>query len=359
MSIQQEEYFNYTIPALFFLFAGVFIFNKNIAIQDNVAKIDRESAGKLGMLLIAISYVFDFAGFLGIPGISSFLSFTHYLKYVGAMACLFSPSLFNLFLIALALISLVLDALRGGIFIDLFMWSTYFFSMVCLRFKLSFALRASFAVIAIPVLVTIQSVKSEYRKATWSGREDANVETISNLAVQADEGEKNDWVHSRGVVRTVARLNQGWHLGLVLRWVPRNREFSDGEEFIGDLVGTIIPRVFSPNKKVIGGQDKFDDFTGHKLRGGTSMTIGVLGDFYINFHRVGSYIGLFLFGAIISRVFYGFIKRHVLEDPINIVWVPFLFSYLIRANNDFYIVINSFVKGYLIFLAISYVRKRI
>jgi hypothetical protein len=359
MLIQQQKYFDYALPALFFLFAGAFIFNKDISITDSIPKINKQSANKLGLVLVAISYSFDAASFFGIGGLSSFLSFTHYLKYVGAMALLFSPSLLSYFLILLAGIGLASDAIRGGVFIDFFMWSTYFFCVVCLKFKLPFSLRIFFAIFAIPLLVTIQSVKQEYRKVTWSGQEDAEFDTFADLAEQANAKSKNKgWTNSTGVVRTIGRLNQGWHLGLVLRWVPKQRAFSDGEEFIGDLVGTAVPRILIPNKKIIGGQDKFHEFTGHKLRGSTSMTIGVLGDFYINFGRVGSFVGLFIFGAIVSRLLYGFIKNHVLDDPINLVWIPFLFSYLGRANNDFYIVINSLVKGYIIFLAVTFIRKR-
>lgn len=362
MRIPQEQYFDYAIPAMFFLFAGVFIFNKNISIVDALERIDQQSAKKLGLMLIAISYLFDVAAFVGVPNMSSFLSFTNYLKYIGAMALFFSPSLLNHGLIALTFISLAGDALRVGIFIDFFIWSTYYFLVFSLKYKLSFVLRSFFALAAIPLLITIQSVKKEYREATWSGKQQADLETLSELAEEEEmrtvAGSKEGFANSRGVVRTVGRLNQGWHLGLVLRWVPSQRAFSDGEEFWGDIEGTILPRVFFPNKKVIGGQGKFREFTGYKLIGKTSMTIGVLGDFFINFGRVGSFVGLFIFGALISRLLYGFVKKYVINDPINVVWIPFLCSYLIRANNDFYIVINSFVKGYLIFLAVTYVRKK-
>jgi hypothetical protein len=128
---------------------------------------------------------------------------------------------------------------------------------------------------------------------------------------------------------------------------------------LGDFEGAILPRLFFPDKKIIGSQDKFEKFTGHSLEKQTSMTIGVLGDFYINFGRWGSFILLFVFGAIISRLLFIFLRKYVLPNPINIIWIPFLFSYLVRANNDFYIVINNLVKGYLIFLFVTYLQKRI
>ena len=89
------------------------------------------------------------------------------------------------------------------------------------------------------------------------------------------------------------------------------------------------------------------------------MSIGILGDFYINFGWWGSVFMLFVFGAVIAKLLHFFIKYYVFNDPINIIWVPFLLSYLIRANNDFYIFFNCLLKGFLIFLVVNFIRHRI
>jgi hypothetical protein len=261
-------------------------------------------------------------------------------------------------LLALVYLDLARSALRVGIFIDFFMWATYLFLFVSLRYNLSFKLRALFILLAIPLLVVIQSVKEEYRQATWSGKKETGAGLITELAEKKEKERDDPFAKSEGVVRTVGRLNQGWHLGMVLRWVPKKEPFSNGEDFIGDIQAALLPRIFFPEKKMGGTQDKFYNYTGYKLVEGTSMTIGVLGDFYVNFGRWGSFIALFIFGAVIARLFQFFMQTYVLADPINIVWVPFLFTYLVRANNDFYFVFNSFVKGFLIFLLVNFLRKQ-
>jgi hypothetical protein len=357
MPIPQEQLFDYIIPALAFLFAGVFIFNKDVPVLHALNKIDRRQAAALGHLLLFISFFFDAAQLLRVPGIGSIISFTYYLKYAGAMCYLFAPSTFHYALLVLVYLGLAQNALSNSIFIDFFMWSTHLFSTVSLRYNLSLKVRSTFIVMAMPLLVIIQSVKHEYREATWSGKRESGVGLFTELA--GKEKDNGPFAKSDGVTSTVGRLNQGWHLAKVLRWVPKRKGFSNGEDMLGDIEGSILPRVFFPNKKVIGSQDKFYEYTGHKLIGNTSMTIGILGDFYINFGRSGSFVGLFIFGAFVSRLLYFFMRKHVLADPINIVWVPFLFSYLVRANNDFYIVFNNLVKGYLIFLFVSYIRKQL
>ena len=358
MTISQDQLFEYTIPALFFLFAGVFLFNRDVPIKDHLKKIDPFQAVRLGHLLLFVSFSFELLPLLGIPGSGSILSFTYYLRYAGALCYLFSPSVLHYILLVLVYGGLARDALKGGIFIDFFVLSSYLFLVISLRYRFTFKVRSSFILMAAPLLIIIQSVKHEYREETWTGKRESGIGLFAELAEKNQEKENDPFAESDGVIRTVGRLNQGWHLGMVLKRVPAKEPFSYGEDLLSDLEGIILPRIFYPDKKIIGSQDKFEKFTGHTLVGGTSMTIGVLGDFYINFGRWGSFIGLFIFGAIMARLFYWFIKKYVVTDPINIVWLPFLFSYLVRANNDFYIVANNLFKGFLIFLLINYLRKQ-
>ncbi len=358
MPIPEGQLFEYIIPALLFLFAGVFIFNKDVPISNLIEKINRKQAANLGHFLLFISYLFDILSFFGLPGVSSILSFTQYLKYVGGICYLFAPSGINYSLLFLAYFSLAREAVMSSVFLDFFMWSTYLYLIASLRYRLSLKVRLSFILIAAPLLILIQSIKFEYRQATWSGKRSSGVGLLKELAEKKQREQNDPFANSEGVIRTVGRLNQGWHLGMVLKWVPKHQSLSNGEDFLGDIQGSILPRFFFPEKKEIGSRDKFYKYTGHKLTGGTSMTIGVLGDFYVNFGRWGSFVGLFILGACVSRALYFFIRKHVLPDPINIIWIPFLFSYLVRANNDFYVVINSFVKGYLIFLFITFLRKQ-
>src|SRR5258708_13109637 len=94
MPISQEKFFDYAIPALLFLFLGVFTFNREIEIKTAIEKIDTANAARLGYLLIIISYGFDLISLFGIPIFSSIISFTPYLKYLPLFSLIFSPSPF-------------------------------------------------------------------------------------------------------------------------------------------------------------------------------------------------------------------------------------------------------------------------
>jgi hypothetical protein len=358
MPLSQGELFDYAFPALFFLFAGVFIFNRDIDIRPYLKKIDPVEAANLGHLLLAVSFFFDLLLAIGVPGITPIVSFTYFLKFSGGMCYLFSPSMQNYSLFGLVYLMLTKDALTGGVFIDFLTWLSYLFLLVVHKFNLSFSVRSSAILIITPLIIIIQTVKDDYRKATWYGSGETGVELFTKLAKKKQEDENDPFQKSKGVVKTVGRLNQGWHLGKVLVHVPAKEPFSYGEDFITDMEGVLLPRMFFPDKKVIGSQAKFKKFTGHRLRGHTSMTIGVIGDFYVNFGVWGSYAALFLFGAGSALLFKWFIVKYVLPDPINIVWIPFIFNYLARAGNDFYVIANAMLKGFLIFLIVSYIRRQ-
>lgn len=356
MPITQYEYFNYVVPALFSLLLGLTLFNKDIDLKLYLKKISSVDALKLAYLLLFLSLFFDFLKYVGFNAIDSIVSFTTYLKYVAAFCFLFARSFWGYLLIGLIYGYLGYIVLRTGVFISFFIWAAFLFFFITLRYDLPFILRASFFIVFIPVLILIQSVKQEYREKVWKEESEGGIGLLSDLAESRPVNDNEPFSQSTGVIRTIGRLSQGWHLGLTLRHVPKREPIANGEEMLIDIVSSVVPRVIFSEKKSVNSKDKFKKYTGHNLRDNTSMSIGVLGDFYINFGRVGSFIMLFIFGAFIARILYFYIKRYVLNDPLNVVWIPFMLSYLIRANNDFYIFFNCLLKGFIIFLAVNFIR---
>ena len=273
------------------------------------------------------------------------------------MCYVFALTPLNLFIMFLIFLNLLRDALAGGIFVDFFMWCTLFFLLFAFRFQFSVVRRSFFLILAVPVLILIQSIKQEYRYYTNSGKKEQGLGTLTELVLKKQEKENSPFAESSGVVNTVARLNQGWHVAKVMKHVPSKVPFSNGSDLLSDLKGVILPRILFPEKKIAGDHSKFEHFTGHILHNNTSMTVGVLGDFYLNFGYTGALVGLFITGALLARALYWFTKKYVVTQPLNIIWIPVLFGFWIRANNDFYAVINSLFKGFLIFLFVRFLYK--
>src|SRR5437879_7143859 len=61
MPIGQDQLFNYLIPALIFMFGGLFLFNRVIDIRKHLQRIDPKEAAQLGYILLAVSFFVAFA----------------------------------------------------------------------------------------------------------------------------------------------------------------------------------------------------------------------------------------------------------------------------------------------------------
>jgi hypothetical protein len=353
MPISQERLFEFLIPAFLSLFAGVFLFNREIDLSRALQRVNPVDAARLGNLLLVISLFVDVLSFLS-SSFNSIQSFTVPLRYGALMCYLFRLSTRNIILVSLIFLTLIAEAITIGIFIEFFIWSTIFFFFISCRYQISIAKRSLLVLIAIPLIVTIQSVKKEYRRYTWKGKKEAGIGLLTDLAIKKQLEQDESFIESDGMERTIGRLNHGWHVAKVLNRVPSRVPFANGKEMLTDLEGILLPRILFPSKKLTGDHMKFEYYTGHKIKR-TSMTVGVFGDFYINYGVVGAIFGLFIFGAIVARLLFWFTNKFVIPDPVNVVWIPILFSYLVRADNDFYTVVNSAFKGFLIFLALRYV----
>ncbi len=361
MPIPMDELFSYLLPSLFSLFLGVYIFKKDTDDRELTKRIDPVNAMRLGYLLVFVSYSFDLVELKGVTSLNSIFSFTRYLKFIGAFCFLFSGSFFSYLIVACVYMQLVLSSFANGLFIDLIVWGMFLFFFVTIKFKLSILVKSIIIVSAVPFLILVQSAKKEYRKATWYTRSksaDPSAALYTDLIAKNVENQDLFDSNSKVFRSTIGRLNQGWHLGLALRHVPLKKPFANGMEMLTDVTSSLLPRVLYPSKKVVHTKEKFAYYTGFKIKGGTSMTIGILGDFYINFGREGSIIALFIFGALISRFLNFFKRKFVSDKPINIVWIPFIMMYFVQADNEFYSLLNAIIKGFFIFLIINYVWEK-
>jgi hypothetical protein len=206
----------------------------------------------------------------------------------------------------------------------------------------------------------VQGVKKEYRDVVWTEKESGSLELLLELSQtqRAETDPEESYFQSSSFLRTIGRLNQGWHLSMTLNHVPRYQPTVNGSELFTDITASLVPRFLAAGKKKVNDKEKFEKYTGHHIYGNTAMSIGVLGDFYINFGYWGSFIALFFLGVFVALVLKYFMRRYVYVNPLYLVWIPFLFSYLIRANNEFYIFFNNLVKGLILFLLLDYIFRR-
>ena len=85
-------------------------------------------------------------------------------------------------------------------------------------------------------------------------------------------------------------------------------EYASGDT-LGKVAMGLIPRVFWPDKPVVGGGGSVvRDFTGLEFAEGTSFGAGQVFEFYVNFGSLGVIGGFLLYGWLIGRMDLSVIK---------------------------------------------------
>ncbi len=116
------------------------------------------------------------------------------------------------------------------------------------------------------------------------------------------------------------RLNQNVFVGQVQQRVETGAtQIVNGETIIAGFA-SYVPRVFWPDKPSVGGSGNLvARFTGTKFAEGTSVGIGQVLEFYINFGVAGMAICFFILGAVL-----GWIDTRAANALRNLQWRQFL-----------------------------------
>ena len=155
--------------------------------------------------------------------------------------------------------------------------------------------------LGLSVYVTYMRDRGEIRSTVWGGesygsRVDQLKETFSNpefFSLNEDEH----------LERVDLRLNQNWMVGAAVNQLKsRQVEFAKGETLLLALTA-FVPRVLWPNKPAMAGSgDLVSKYTGYYFADGTSVGIGQVMEFYVNFGEAGVIGGFMVIGFILALV---------------------------------------------------------
>jgi hypothetical protein len=155
--------------------------------------------------------------------------------------------------------------------------------------------------LGLSIYVTYMRDRNDIRSTVWGGesygsRIDQMKETFSNpefFSLNEDEH----------LERIDNRLNQNWMVGAAVNQLQSKRvEFAKGETLLLAL-SAFVPRVIWPNKPAMAGSgDLVSRFTGYYFADGTSVGVGQVMEFYINFGQGGVVAGFLVIGFILALV---------------------------------------------------------
>jgi hypothetical protein len=172
-------------------------------------------------------------------------------------------------------------------------WSRLRWLQVCAGFLVGY--------LGLSVYVTYMRDRTEIRDVVWSaGTLERRVERLLHTA------SRPEWFnlfHVEHLQRVDQRLNQNFLVGSAVDYLDnRFAQFANGETFAAAIVAP-IPRALWPEKPVVaGGAELVSRYTGYRFHGTTSVGIGQVMEWYVNFGRWGVMLGFIAIGVVIVAV---------------------------------------------------------
>jgi hypothetical protein len=363
MSVSEETYMSFVLPGTLALIVGMYfpLTQNRIVGDEQFQKLKEFMEGKasLGYGVLIAGLLFGFLSEFVPPSLRFLFFLLSNLQFVGMFMILFaSKSALKWLVFAGVLGSIAFTSILGGMFHELIMWVLFTFIILAYIIKISMPVKITIFTIGITLLLFIQSIKQEYRMATWySASNKSNSEIFQDIASQRLE-DPSSIVSSDGMSNAGARLNQGWIISRIMSHIPAEDEYLRGATFSNAIIAGLVPRVLMPNKAKAGGRENFERFTGVPLDEDTSMNLSIVGEAYGNFGNAGGVLFMLVLGVFYNLVII-YIIRLTKKFPSLILWMPLLFFQVIKAETDFAIVFNHLLKSSMVIWFVFFVSIKV
>lgn len=301
---------------------------------------------KVLVWIIVVSFLGNIVIFLNVKSLFQIAYFFNKLLFCSFIGLIFSSKSINIFYLIISVSILFLTAIRTGMTGELIYFLLYAMLLFLLKINYNnFQSKLTIYAVLLLGFVTltlIQNSKTSYRNEVWLGSREASLSTFSNVLKK--EINNYNLLDLDSYTGMLYRLNQGYLVSAAMVKVPSQVSFVNGETIISSLKDAFIPRIFDPDKEEAGGRLKISRFTNLVLVGSTSMNIGLLGESYVNFGKVGAIFFIFIFGLL-----FAYFEQTVLsygeKNIMVIIMFPIFFSSLVGSGGDFLMLLNTIVKG--------------
>jgi hypothetical protein len=361
MRIPQEDFYSFVLFAFLALWAGLSFPLKKVRNEREILYTLKKSPrvnAKIGITLVCIGFITNYL--LVIFTIPSSLNFIATLltlmRFVGILYIWLSDTKHKKLIIGAVIFESVLFSLSTGIFIQVIILSIFLYSYYTLLNKPNKLRIIGIVTLSVVGLFLLQSIKKEYRNQIWTQGDQSNKFGIISglLTDRLSTLDETSFLYTAANVNM--RLNQGWVIQLIMFNMPGKKPFLNGEVFWNEFAGLFLPRFILTDKASVQSSEKFEKFAGYKLLGYT-IAVGILGDGYGNFGIEGGILFCFIIGMFFNLCIYLYYRLSELY-PSLFLWGVFIFFYLIRAGDDFYIICNWLIKSSMMLWAIYFLFKR-
>ena len=335
MYVPEAVYFQFAIPATAFFIALMLSVGASVKQRNLLQVVERRNFFAIGVLLniVAIGATIA-AGRVG-GGLQFALHLVSQMRYVGAIYFLLSSSL------------------GSGMFHDMILWLAILFCYWFAQRKWVFSVKLAVLLAAALALFSIQVIKQEYRLELKKGQDPSILRMAFDYVTPGGKA----WETST-LSLAITRLNQGWIISAIMKHVPENEPFAEGETVKEAVLASIAPRFLWTDKMTAGGRESFRRFTGLQISDSTSMGISPLGEAYANYGVTGGIGFMVLFGGFFALFYYGTL-RYALNHPTFLFWIPLIFYQAMKAETELSVIMNQLTKGAVVAFGGFYLLKQV
>ncbi len=166
----------------------------------------------------------------------------------------------------------------------------------------------------LTIAVVWTAVKDEYRDFVSGGRKaqivtvdySARMTVLTQMVADLEMGELAD-----AVEETVNRVGYVDFFAVVLNTVPNIIPHEHGTLWLDAISRPFMPRILFPGKSAINDSERTNYYTGLGVSdhtAGTSISIGYIGETYIDFGEIGMMVAIFTYGLVLGRVYRWFLQ---------------------------------------------------
>jgi hypothetical protein len=355
MSVPVEEYLSFSVPATIALWIGLHLpASRQLATSWTLPEIEPLSTPVKRTLdaAIVVGLVFDAYGDV-VPLQWRFLFYlVGSFRFVGALGWMVTGTPGWRFRVAAVMLHLAAVQSTGGLFYLVIHWGGYFLLvyafMKAWRFRLAVTL-----VVGVLGLALLQTVKPTFRTSLVEDAVSGPVESLTRLGgmllERLNEGTIVD--PETDIGNTLVRFNQGWIISRIMSHVPTEEPYAMGDTLVDAVVFSIVPRFLVPSKQVGASRSIFLRFTGIDLPETTRMGLGIIGELYANFGRLGATISTFAYGYIFGWIFVFFAER-AQRNPLWWAVAPTILLPGVEPGFNIEDIFNHIVKAAVVFVVV-------
>jgi len=142
--------------------------------------------------------------------------------------------------------------------------------------------------------------RDEIRASVWG--QQSLFSRVDRIATTLRNFEWFNPYSERHLQRIDDRLNQNIFVGAAVDQLNGSQAYTYGETLSQALLA-LVPRVLWPEKPVFGGSGNLvREYTGFRFSEGTSVGVGQVLEFYINFGTLGVVVGFLIFGVVVTLI---------------------------------------------------------